>query len=46
MGPPRGSSMTMVGDGGRRLGWEVDSLSIGAGGERTMGGREAEEEES
>ena len=46
MDPPRGSSMTMVGDVERRLGWEVDALSIGAGRGRTMEGREAGEEES
>jgi len=36
----------MVGDVERRLGWEVDALSIGAGRGRTMEGREAGEEES
>jgi len=36
----------MAGDVERRLGWEVDTLSIGVGRGRTMGEREAGEEES
>lgn len=43
---PRGSSTTIVGEEESKFGWEAETLNIGAGRERSMGGREGGEEES